>query len=300
MYPRPTPIAAPHRRTSRGFTLIELLVAIGIIAVIIAILIPAIGALRRHARTTTCLANLRHIGAAILNYAADHRGKIVPADLMPPDPYNKAQVRLGNWATILVSRGYLSAPDATADPAAGTGSPLDAFTNPVRISASIRSVFHCPEGPEINGFHNDAYSKADRTDPQRDGYWRRQETVLLPGKKTRPGITILTWYGINADAKSGKDFPTFRFPSDSGRKELHDLTELNNAGEVAMVYDGFFHHDGYGNLLGHARHNGGTVANYLLADGHAESVAITRLPRSLDPPDLAAAPDSFPKFKLHQ
>ena len=61
----------------RGFTLVELLVVIGIIAVLLAILFPAMMAVREGARKITCRSNLRQIGVALSNYHADH-GKFPP------------------------------------------------------------------------------------------------------------------------------------------------------------------------------------------------------------------------------
>lgn len=58
---------AAHAR-SRGFTLIELLVSISIIAVLIGLLLPALGAARNTARRTKCLANLRGLGQAFRLY----------------------------------------------------------------------------------------------------------------------------------------------------------------------------------------------------------------------------------------
>ena len=59
-----------RKRTS--FTLIELLVVVAIIAVLIAMLLPALGAARDKARTTSCLSNLKQLGMTIQFYVGDN------------------------------------------------------------------------------------------------------------------------------------------------------------------------------------------------------------------------------------
>ena len=61
-------------KRARAFTLVELLVVIGIIAVLMAILLPALSKARGAAQKTTCAANLRQIGQILQLYTMEHRG----------------------------------------------------------------------------------------------------------------------------------------------------------------------------------------------------------------------------------
>ena len=65
-------------KRKQGFTLVELLVVIGIIALLISILLPALGRVKWQAQMTACGARQRDIVNAILMYANDNKGSIPP------------------------------------------------------------------------------------------------------------------------------------------------------------------------------------------------------------------------------
>ncbi len=113
------------RFATRGFTLVELLVVIGIIAVLIAILLPSLGKARRQAASIACMSNLRTIGLAMVMYSNDNQNMILPTIA-----YNGNFADL--WAFILVQGKYLPNPHISDS---GTA------------TSAVSSVLTCPAAP---------------------------------------------------------------------------------------------------------------------------------------------------------
>jgi prepilin-type N-terminal cleavage/methylation domain-containing protein/prepilin-type processing-associated H-X9-DG protein len=67
------------RRAPAAFTLIELLVVIAILALLLGVLLPALGSARNSAKLVQCASRQRQVGLSVQAYAVDHGGKLPPA-----------------------------------------------------------------------------------------------------------------------------------------------------------------------------------------------------------------------------
>jgi prepilin-type N-terminal cleavage/methylation domain-containing protein/prepilin-type processing-associated H-X9-DG protein len=71
-----SPPADRRRHPANGFTLVELLVVIGVIAILVAILLPALNRAKEAGTRATCMNNLRQAGMAIVSYVTDNKGRL--------------------------------------------------------------------------------------------------------------------------------------------------------------------------------------------------------------------------------
>ncbi len=122
-------------RIPRAFTLIELLVVVAIIAVLISILLPALGLAKKQAKRLLCSTNLRSMGQAAMLYADENKGIIIRTDFEP----NRSRDNIHFSVSMLRGLGY-----------DGRITGIYREFNPRLVVPILREieVFQCPSFPE--------------------------------------------------------------------------------------------------------------------------------------------------------
>jgi prepilin-type N-terminal cleavage/methylation domain-containing protein/prepilin-type processing-associated H-X9-DG protein len=287
-----------------GFTLVELLVVIGIIGLLVAILLPALSMAQEQARSIKCMSNLRQIGQAVLMYANQNKGQIVPAFNLPPAAGSTTNVAAGpnqpldGWAVILNAEGFLSAGNQ---------------------SQSMNTAFYCPSTIDTEGMMDGQTG----TDPGKPRGWTDWPQIINPtggdgNPKTAVAVPAMGYntiirvsYWINAYCPIGgavANLPagdlyystTVGFGPDNKGYYLraHRMTGIRSASETIAFADGVYLGRQSVTQLGQSnsrigyRHPGmGTpigAANVAFADGHVVRVQGNEFPQSFSSSDTGS------------
>ena len=162
-----------ERRRVRAFTLIDVLVTIFVVAVLVAIMLPSMSAVRESTRRVLCGSNVRQITIGIAMYADDHRGAL-PSSAFGLQPQTSGSSKSGasssstpmltKMDSLRISRTRLGQSGVVWD-GLGLLYSTEVLTAP--------KLFYCPSQRGVRGYESVSQSWLSPTDEIRGNYHYR-------------------------------------------------------------------------------------------------------------------------------
>jgi prepilin-type N-terminal cleavage/methylation domain-containing protein/prepilin-type processing-associated H-X9-DG protein len=261
----------PSPRRRPAFTLVELLVVIGIIALLIGILLPALNKARKEAQKTACQSNMRQIATGVIMFANDHKG-------------------------FLVKRKWNSGPFTDQATGKSTGDNWG-FTDPnwewdyVLNSQYLKNkeVFRCPSDADAKYRGFDYTKPMDATNNCFPTSYRLNCSNIAPDANPTNGVTIENDIKITQARPVHRAMYIFEGSTNTPPGVVHpfhhaatwDLASHSQSGYVAENYPNNVSFNRHGPKEGELPNTApvanpkwaATRANYAFLDGHVETLS---------------------------
>jgi len=198
-----TKISAHGRVKHSCFTLIELLVVIAIIAILAAMLLPALSAARERARVSNCVSKLKDVGTAIHMYAADYK------DNVPAEQHNNCVAGCVNYCNNRYATGAFSMPALLIQ--SGCIGETFVGTGEKNVTAQRDRFFRCPSDSTVatSNYHNMSYwyfvcSAAGAQKHPSYGDWGVEDVPrTVMGRDNPDNVILLDQFKTSATAIGG-------------------------------------------------------------------------------------------------
>jgi prepilin-type processing-associated H-X9-DG protein len=226
---------------------VELLVVMGIIAVLAAIVFPALATARDSAKATTCLSNMRQIAAAYTAYSMDNQGYTPYQSVLPPGNYSY----VNDFANPTVYRD-------------GNPSDVSCLGLLIRYVGGTTAVYACPAATEVPWTQQQGPTAFSDTN-----YLANQVTLGRALSSIRNGSEVAFLQEDRYRWEAAWLRP-YQLPDPGGIRQI----AMQAGGSPATYVDWCDYNPPYGQEYSNLHRNGGNLA---FVDGHVEWWAVSQM-----------------------